>query len=104
MARRFRYSFARKQEAKKGRLSVILSIASIVLFMIAVLLSGRLTGKLAVIPCAVSVFAALLNTYGFGLGLYGFSEAGKKHRTCIVGSILNGVLLVGWLGLYQMGR
>ena len=104
MARRFRYSFAKKQEAPKGRMSVILSIASVVLLCLVVLLSGTLPQRFAVLPGVISLFAVMLNIYGFVLGLYGFSEAGKKHRTCIAGSILNGFLLVGWLGLYQLGR
>lgn len=104
MARRFRYSFARKQDSFRGRLSVILSGSALLLFALAVLLSGRLPGKAAVIPGVLSIFAMMLNCYGFGLGLAGFSEAGKKHTTCIVGSIVNGILLVGWLGLFQLGR
>ncbi len=104
MARRFRYSFARKQEAGKGRLSLILCFVSLALFFIAVMLSGRITGRFAFVPGTIGLFAAMLNVYGFGLGLSGFSEAGKKHRTCIAGSIINGILLVGWIGLYQLGR
>ena len=104
MARRFRYSFANKQESGRGRLSAALCVAALILFGIAVALSGRLPSRLASVPGAIMVFAVLLNMYGFGLGLSGFQEAGKKHGICIVGSIANGMLLVGWLGLYHMGR
>ena len=104
MAKRFRYSFAKKQESHKGRLSVWLMISSLALFAAAVAISGRVSGKLGVIPGILSVFAALLNLYGFILGLSGFSDAGKKHHASIVGSITNGILLVGWIGLYQLGR
>ena len=104
MARRFRYSFAKQQESQKGRLSVWLMLASLVLFAAAVAVSGRFSGKLSVIPGVLGIFAALLNLYGFILGLSGFSDPGKKHHASIVGSIANGILLVGWIGLYQLGR
>ena len=83
---------------------MILCIAALMLFFIAVVLSGRMTGRFAFVPGTISVFAVMLNVYGFGLGLAGFSETGRKHRTCIAGSIINGILLVGWIGLYQLGR
>ena len=104
MARRFRYSFAKKQESQKGRLSVWLMISSLVLFAAAVAVSGNVSGKLSVIPGVLSIFAALLNLYGFILGLSSFSDEGKKHHASIFGSIANGILLVGWIGLYQLGR
>ena len=32
-----------------------------------------------------------------------FSEEERMHRTSTVGSILNGVIMVGWLGFFLMG-
>ena len=77
MARRYRYAFAKKREASKGKWSVGLAAASLV--------------------------AMLLSAYGFTLGLSSFSEENRKHRTSMVGSILNGVILVIWLGLFFIG-
>ena len=39
MAKRYRYAFAKKKEAQKGKLSTVLAAVSFVLFVIAVLLS-----------------------------------------------------------------
>ena len=85
MARRYRYAFAKKREAAKGKWSVGLAAASLVL------IGG--TG----------LFAMLLSAYGFALGLSSFSEENRKHRTSMIGSILNGVILVIWLGLFLSG-
>ena len=103
MARRYRYAFAKKKEAGKGKLSVGLAIASFLLFFMAVGLSFFLEGKYGVIVGGVSIFAALLSAYGFFMGLSGFSEENRKHRTCIAGSIINGMIFVGWIGLFLMG-
>ena len=98
MARRYRYAFAKKREASKGKWSVGLAAASLVLFIAAVVLALFFDGKLG-----TGLFAMLLSAYGFTLGLSSFSEENRKHRTSMVGSILNGVILVIWLGLFLSG-
>ena len=95
MARRYRYAFAKKREAAKGKWSVGLAAASLVLFIVAVVLALLIGGT--------GLFAMLLSAYGFALGLSSFSEENRKHRTSMIGSILNGVILVIWLGLFLSG-
>ena len=46
MAKRYRYAFAKKKEAQKGKLSTVLAAVSFVLFVIAVLLAFWLQGSL----------------------------------------------------------
>ena len=99
MARRYRYAFAKKREAAKGKWSVGLAAASLVLFIVAVFLDGKLGGLIG----GTGLFAMLLSAYGFALGLSSFSEENRKHRTSMIGSILNGVILVIWLGLFLSG-
>ena len=95
MAKRYRYAFAKKKEAGKGKLSAGLAVASFLLFLAAVLLSFFLG--------SVSLFAALLSVYGFIMGLLSFSEENCKHHTSIIGSIANGFITVGWIFLFLMG-
>ena len=99
MARRYRYAFAKKREAAKGKWSVGLAAASLVLFIVALFLDGKLGGLIG----GTGLFAMLLSAYGFALGLSSFSEENRKHRTSMIGSILNGVILVIWLGLFLSG-
>lgn len=103
MARRYRYAFAKKREASKGKWSVGLAAASLVLFIAAVVLALFFDGKLGGLIGGTGLFAILLSAYGFTLGLSSFSEENRKHRTSMVGSILNGVILVIWLGLFLSG-
>lgn len=103
MARRYRYSFAKTKEAEKGKLSVGLAAASFLLFVAAVLTVYGLNGKYGFIVGGICLFATLLSVYGFIMGLSSFSEEKRMHRTSIVGSILNGILMVGWLGFFLMG-
>lgn len=103
MAKRYRYAFAKKKEAKKGKLSAGLAVASFLLFLAAVLTASYLNGKMGFIPGGISLFAAMLSVYGFIMGMISFSEPDKKHGAGFIGSILNGVIMVGWIGLFLAG-
>lgn len=103
MAKRYRYSFAKIKEARKGKLSLGLAAASVLLFAAAVVTAYALDGKYGFIAGGICLFATLLSVYGFIMGLSSFSEEKRMHRTSMVGSILNGILMVGWLGFFLMG-
>jgi hypothetical protein len=103
MARRYRYAFAKKKEAGKGKLSVGISAASFLLFIADVLLAPNLQGNLGFLVGGIGLFAMLISVYGFIVGLRSFSEEDRMHRTSIVGSILNGIFMVCWLGIFLMG-
>lgn len=103
MAKRYRYSIIKRKEAAKGKLSVGMAAASLILFAAAVLTTFGLNGRYGFIAGGICLFASLLSVYGFIMGLLSFSEEKRIHRTSTVGSLLNGVILVGWLGFFLMG-
>lgn len=103
MAKRYRYSFTKTKEAEKGKLSVWLAAASLFLFLASVFTAYGLNGKYGFIVGGICLFATMLSVYGFIMGLSSFSEEKRMHHTSIVGSILNGILMVGWLGFFLMG-
>lgn len=103
MAKRYRYSFAKKKESGKGIFSVVLAISSILLFVAAIILSMNLSASWKFLTGGVSLFAMLLSVYGFFVGLSGFSEEGSMHRTSMVGSIGNGIIMIGWISLFLTG-
>lgn len=103
MTKRYRYAFAKKKEAAKGKWSVGLAAASLILFVTAVFLSFGLNGEYGFVVGGICLFAMLLSVYGFIMGLSSFSEENCAHRTSIIGSIVNGIVMVGWLGFFLMG-
>ena len=107
MARRYRYAFAKKREAAKGKWSVGLSAglaaASFLLFITAVVLAYLLDNSFGFLVGGVGLFATLLSVYGFIMGLLSFSEEGRSHKTSIIGSISNGLFLIVWIGVYLTG-
>lgn len=103
MAKRYRYAFVRKKEAKKGKLSIGLTISSLLLFAAAITVSFLIPEQYAFVTGGISLFAMLLSVYGFIMGLSSFSEENRMHRTSMIGSISNGIIVVMWLGLYLLG-
>lgn len=103
MAKRTMYSFMEKQHSKKGKLSTLVAAISYVLFFIMVLISYITKGQAGLYAGAVGLSAMLLSIYGFVLGLRSFQETNCLHRYSKVGSILNGLALVGWLSLLLIG-
>lgn len=93
----------KKEKLRKESGPIGLAAASLVLFIVAVVLALFLDGKLGGLLGGTGLFAMLLSAYGFALGLSSFSEENRKHRTSMIGSILNGVILVIWLGLFLSG-
>ena len=75
MAKRYRYSFVKRKEAGKGKLSVGLAAASLLLFVAAVLTAYGLNGKYGFIVGGICLFAAMLSVYGL---LWGFQVFLKK--------------------------
>ena len=78
MARRYRYAIIKKKEPGKGKLSVGLAIASLLLFVAAVTAAYMLGGKFGFIIGGVCLFAALLSAYGFVMGLYSGVERSSQ--------------------------
>lgn len=73
------------------------------LFIAAVVLALFFDGKLGGLIGGTGLFAMLLSAYGFTLGLSSFSEENRKHRTSMVGSILNGVIPGYLAGTFFIG-
>lgn len=105
MAKRYRYAFARQKEAEDGVFSAILAGVSLSLFFIAVLVSCifRGAGVSGPVIGGLSICGILLAIYGFIQGLRSFSAKARSHTFSTVGSIANGVIMIGWLGLYLTG-
>lgn len=103
MAKRYRYAFAKKKEAKKGKISVVLSIASFIAFLAAVIISFIFENEYGFVVGGISLCGALFSVYGFFLGLSSFSEEDRTHKTSLIGSIVNGIIMVVWIGIFILG-
>lgn len=103
MAKRFSYSFAKKRQSEGGVTSTALAGISIVLFIIASIISFAMGGKGGLYLGAVGLIAICISVYGFGIGLRSFSKEDRSYTYSKVGSISNGVIMIGWLALFLIG-
>lgn len=103
MAKKYTYSFARKKQSEEGVISSILAGISLFLFLAAAVLSGLAGGKGAVYLGAMGLAAMGISIYGFVIGLKSFSRKDRSYRYSKMGSIANGVIMIGWLALFLIG-
>ncbi|MFV0527162.1 MAG: DUF6142 family protein [Lachnospiraceae bacterium] len=103
MAKRYKYTFARQKEAAQGIVSSAIAGMSFLLFIVVVILSFAFQQKAEIAIGALSLFAMLSAVYGFVQGLKSFSKKEEGHLFSIIGSLSNGVIMIGWLGLYLTG-
>ena len=103
MASKHRYTFDEKKASRGGRVALIFACASAACFLAAVILSFAMKGKAGVFVGAISAYAAVLSVYGFYRGMKSFSETDVSPTLSIIGSLLCGVIMVGWLTVFLTG-
>lgn len=105
MARRYRYSFATQKEAEGGKVSAKLAAASVLMFLVALLLSAVFRGQeiSGILVIGFSVCGALLSVYGFLLAMISLRRTDRSHSIGTAAAVANGIIMVGWLGLYLLG-
>lgn len=103
MAKRYRYSFAKLKPSPNAVLSVALAGASVVLFLVSVLVSFLTQKQAAGVIGGICIFAMLIAVYGFIQGLRSFSEKQYSHTLSTAGAIANGIIMIGWLGIFLVG-
>lgn len=103
MAKKQKYKFAKKEYAKKGVSSSVFAGVTLWLFLADCILSFFFRGTAGIFVGAIALMAMLFSVYGFYLGLSGFSEKGTSHAFCVLGAIVNGIMMVVWLALFLIG-
>lgn len=101
--KKFKYSFAPDANAKGGVEATAAAAISLVLLLIAAIISFAFEGKGGTFLGAMGMFSFLLSAYGFYLGIRSFTEKNVNYRYSIVGSLASGVLAVLWLALFLVG-
>lgn len=103
MRKKYKYSFARKKEADGGFVSLIYAGISLFLFLVAALLSFSQSGNAGSWIGAFGVMAILFSACGFAAGLRSFKEKDRNYYFSAIGSLANGMFLIGWLALFLIG-
>ncbi len=103
MADKRRYRFTEKKKSEGGLFSVRLAITSLVLFFVDLGVSFSKGGQAGAVAGVIGLVAMLFSIYGFYVGMRSFSEENASPVYSIIGSILSGVIMVGWIALFLTG-
>lgn len=103
MASKKHYSFIKKEQSRGGRLSMIMALVSLLLFVADVIISAVLGGKAPYIIGVIALVAMLFAGYGLYLGFQSFGERKVSFTYSVIGSLASGVLLMVWLTLFLTG-
>lgn len=103
MAKKYKYSFSRTNEAKEGKEALVLAGVSFAAFIVLTIVSFAMSGKGGVALGAVGLVAMLLAVYGCCLGLKGLASENTGHRLAAMGTISAGVMSIVWLALFLVG-
>ena len=103
MAKRKMYSFEEKRHSQKGITSTIIGLLAFLIFFVLILVACYYDGNGGMYLGSIGITAMVLTIYGLVCGLRSFQERNKIYTFSKIGSILNGVLIAGWIGLILLG-
>jgi hypothetical protein len=103
MRKRFRYAFTKKSETEDGFASVIFAGCSLLVFVVAAVISFAWEGKADSWIGGLGLMGILFSACGFKTGIKSFQERDKNYRFSVLGAMANGIFVVGWLALFLIG-
>ncbi|MDO4614791.1 MAG: hypothetical protein Q4B15_04090 [Lachnospiraceae bacterium] len=103
MAKTKRYTFIKPALSADGIASVVMAILSGLMMAADILISFRDSGNSGAWIGGIAVTAILIAIYGFHLGITSFREKNVTTGPSIIGSILCGLLAIGWLTMFFLG-
>ena len=103
MAAKRKYSFAERNDSSGGKLAVHLGMTALLLLAADVFISVLSEGNAGAYSGAIAICGALFSVYGFYVGMLSFGEKNTSPKYSIIGSILSGVVMIGYLAVLLAG-
>lgn len=92
---RRKYGKAKLKHSKRGIISCGISVGVVALCVIAFVVAYKQGGHAAMYIGGMGIVALILTGVGLYMGIRGFRERNKNYRTCLIGTIVNGLFLLG---------
>lgn len=92
---RRKYGKAKLKHSKRGIISCGISVGVVALCVSAFMVAYKKAGHAAMYIGGLGVVAMILTGIGLYMGIRGFKERNKNYRTCLIGTIVNGLFLLG---------
>ena len=98
-----KYGQAKLRHAKKGIYSLMMAIMVVIIFVILILTAFLHKGQSSAMIGSFGLITIILSVIGLVIGIRGFRERDKNYVTCRWGIGLNGVILLGLIGMFIRG-
>ncbi|MBE5997195.1 MAG: hypothetical protein E7240_07590 [Lachnospiraceae bacterium] len=103
MKKNRKYRFFEKQQSQGGKSALITAGVSAGLFLISVILSFHARGNAGLAAGAPALIGMLLSVCSFFFGVRSFKEKDTAPGFSIAGTIIGGIVMLGWLMVFLMG-
>lgn len=95
--------FTDKSHATKGIISTILGGISLVLMIVLVVISYSMKGAAGIYAGSIGLTAFVVSVIGLIAGFSSFKERERYYLFSKIGSLLNVMIVVLWIGIYIIG-
>ncbi|MBQ9119868.1 MAG: hypothetical protein IJY09_07455 [Lachnospiraceae bacterium] len=95
--------FQGRKYSKRGVASMLLSLVALAGFIAASVLSGMAKGEGGLLLGYLGMGTLIVSIIGFVLGIKSFKEQDILYFQPIFGSVVNGILMIGFVSLYLIG-
>lgn len=89
-----RYSLLNKKNSKRGRISLLIGIAAMLILLTGIVISYQNRGDAGIVVGILGIGAFAVSVAGFIVGLLGFKEEERNQMYSWLGSIVNACI---WL-------
>ena len=102
MAKR-KYKFTNKRHSVGGVIATLMAVVSIVLIVIAIVLSFKARGEGGTKVGSAAMAALAFSVFGLATGLLSYRETDRYYSFSFAGSLLNGIITVFLVLLFFVG-
>jgi len=103
MAKKATYSFTEKRNAKGGVIATGLGVLSLLAFLILAGVAYAFKGQGGIYLGTIGLTAMIISICGLIIGLVSFGEEDKTYFYSKLGSVLSGLIMVGWISVILIG-
>ncbi len=98
-----KYRFYEKPQSYGGKFALIMAGLSVLLFFVSVFISFRAGGKAGLAAGAPALIGMLFAVCSFIFGVRSFKEKDTSPGFSIAGTMIGGIVMLGWLTIFLMG-
>lgn len=89
-----------RKYTKGGKISSLIALGSLLLIVLAVLISTLMRGKAGIYVGLMLFVSLIASAIGFGMGIKSFDEENRFMRYTYIGTIANAAIWIFILGIY----